>query len=157
MTNQTEKQIINIIALDRIGIPAKSLSGKLDRRKEKIAESLSLSKAGYTGERAYARVEFEDRMKARKLTEAVDFFCTEYPKYGQILTQMIEDERSVTETYLYFGLNKGCKLSSEDYLNVMRDLGFTEQSARNLYPELIEASRFISRKRKESERSILIG
>jgi hypothetical protein len=56
-------------------------------------------------------------------------------------------------------VNAGKKLTAEDYLGVMENLGFSETSARNLYPELIEVSRNLSRRkaRKDEERSILIG
>lgn len=52
-------------------------------------------------------------------------------------------------------MQPGCRLTADDYLGVMTNLGFTEAQARNLYEPLIEASRQISKKRSE-ERSILI-
>ena len=69
----------------------------------------------------------------------------------------IEEERSVREDHFYFGVNNGCRLTADDYLGVMIGLGFTETTARRLYPELIETSRKMSRRRKEEERSVLIG
>lgn len=157
MTNETESRILSLITADRLGIPIKSLAGKLDRRKEKFAQAISLPNGKYQGERVYARIEAEDKLKSRTITQAVELFCTEYPTYGGKLQQMIEDQRSVNETHLYFGVNPGCRLSSEDYLGIMKDLGFSEQSARDLYPLLMDASRNIKKARQDGERSILIG
>ena len=70
---------------------------------------------------------------------------------------MIEETRAAKETNLYFGIQAGCRLTSDDYMGVMTNLGFTEAQARNLYEPLIEASRTIAKKRAEGERSILIG
>ena len=155
-TNETlERQVIRLNAIDRIEIPISSLSGKLKRMKPKFASSLDIPNGKYAGERVYARVEISDELKARQMKEAVNEFCEENPKYGQILTQKIEDKRSVRETHMYFGVNEGCRLTADDYLGVMSDLGFTEAQARNLYEPLINASRSISRKRLE-ERSVLI-
>ena len=114
-------------------------------------------KGKFEGERVYARIEAEDMMKARTLREAVDKFCEDHPRIGEELQQYIEDERSVSETHLYFGINEGCRLTADDYIGVMTGMGFTEITARKLYPELMEVSRKMSRKRKETERSVLIG
>ncbi len=151
-----ERQILQLNAMDRIEIPISSLSGKLKRMKPKFASSLDLPEGRYDGERVYARVEFEDKLKARKIKDAVAEYCEKYPAQGQILTQMIEDARSEREQHLYFGVNAGCRLTADDYLGVMGDLGFTEAQARNLYEPLINTSRTISKKRAE-ERCVLVG
>jgi hypothetical protein len=39
----------------------------------------------------------------------------------------------------------------------MQDLGFSQAISERLYPELMDISRKLSRKRDEIERSILIG
>lgn len=157
MTNETlERQILDLVAVDRFHIVASSMDGKLKRRKDKAAESLDLPKGRYAGERVYARVEVEDKLKSKRMSDAVAEYCETYPAQGKILTQMIEDQRSVSETHLYFGVNQGCRLTADDYLGVMSDLGFTEKQAADLYEPLINSSRAIAKKRDE-ERSILIG
>ena len=60
------------------------------------------------------------------------------------------------ESHLYFVVNPGCRLTADDYLGVMANLGFTEAQARNLYSPLIETSRAIAKKRDE-ERSVMLG
>ena len=155
-TNETlERQILGMIAIDRFHIVASSLDGKLKRRKEKAAEDLELPNGRYNGERVYARTEFEDKLKARTITEAVAEFCEENPKYGEILTKKIEDKRAAKETRIYFGVNPGRRLAADDYLGVMSDLGFTEAQARVLYEPLIGTSRALEKKRDE-ERSVMV-
>ncbi len=158
MDLKTERQLIQLIATDRIEMPISSMSGKLKRQKPKLASALNLDqwKGNYEGERVYGRVEIEDKLKARKITEAVDEFITKYPKPGEILSQIIEEKRSESETHLYFGVNQGCRLTSDDYMGVMKNLGFTEATARGLYSELIDVSRKLS-KARDKERSVLIG
>lgn len=153
-----ERQIIQVIATDRIEIPISSLSGKLKRSKPKMAGLIDLVdyKGNYKGERVYARVETTNEDKARSMKEAVADFASKYPKEGVILYAMIEERRVCKETYLYFGMNEGRKLSHMDYIDVMKGLGFSDIRSEGLYQELMEVSRNISKKRDE-ERSVLIG
>jgi len=155
MTEQLERQIIELVATDRLEIPISSMSGKFKRKKPKLAKGMDLPKGGYTGNRVYAQVEFEDKLKARGMKDAIADFSTEYPKYGEILNQMIEDKRSVRETHMYFGMNEGCRLTGDDYLGVLTDIGFTEGQARSFYEPLINASRKISKARNE-DRSVMV-
>ena len=158
MTDNIERQIIEVIATDRIHIPISSMEGKLKRKKPKLAKEIAIGDYDddFQGERVYARVEEEDRLKARGMKEAIGLFKQEYPKYGNILQELIDEERKLRETHMYFGVNPGCRLTAEDYMNVMTGLGFTEKTAQSLYPELMDISRNMSRKREE-ERSVLIG
>ncbi|MEK6852391.1 MAG: hypothetical protein AABX59_00785 [Nanoarchaeota archaeon] len=153
-----ERQVIALVAADRIEIPISSLSGKLKRMKPKLAQQIILpsKEKPYNGERVYARIETENEQKARGMKEGIEVFCEKYPQYGTILKGIIEEEREVRETHLYFGMNDGKRLTADDYLTVMADLGFGEASARSLYHELVEVSRNISKKRDE-ERSIMLG
>ena len=154
---ELEKQIIELIATDRIDIPISSMSGKLKRQKPKIATGIDFEgRSSYQGERVYARVEYEEKEKARGIREGVDEFSKKFPQYGKILNGIIEEKRVERETHLYFGLQEGRRLTADDYMGVMKNLGFTEVTARSLYPELMDISRNLSRKRDE-ERSILIG
>lgn len=153
-----ERQVIELVATDRMHMPVSSLDGKLKRMKPKLAKAIILpnGKASYNGERVYARVGDENLQKARGIKEGVANFCEQYPQYGKILHGMIEQEREVRETHLYFGMQEGKRLTAEDYLGVMANLGFSEGTARGLYGELIEVSRSLAKKRDE-ERSVMIG
>ena len=91
------------------------------------------------------------------MSDAVAKYCEEHPAEGKVLTQYIEDERAVKEIYLHFGVQEGKRLTAEDYLGVMENLGFSPATARSLYPELMDISRKIQTKREYAERSILIG
>ena len=150
-----EKQILEIIATDRIDIPISSMSGKLKRAKPKIARDLEIDDA-YEGDRAYIRVEETDKMKARGMKDGVAKFSEEFPRYGKILEGYIEEQRALSEIHLYFGMNKGCRLTADDYHGVTQDLGFTQAQSNALYQPIIDASRKISRARAE-ERSVMIG
>jgi hypothetical protein len=155
---QLERQVIELIATDRISIPIKSMAGKLDKKRPKLARTIVLTEycGEFVGDRVYASISYEDRMKTRGMRDGVEEFTQRYPRYGAILNGLIEEERALRETHLDFGVNPGCKLTSEDYMNVMRNLGFSEQTSERLYPELMKISNSLSRKRNE-ERSILVG
>jgi len=161
MTEELEQQIIQLIATDRLDIPISSMSGKLKRQKPKLAQAVDLSEfdGEYYGNRVYARVASEDTMKARGMKDAIEEFAQQYPRHGDILKGMIAEQRAVRETSLYFGVNEGKRLTSDDYMSVMESLGFSQTTAERLYPELIETSRTLSKRksRADEERSILIG
>ncbi len=158
MTNEPlERQLIELIATDRIEIPISSMSGKLKRKKPKLAQAVSLPGSRYSGERVYARLEEQDKMKARTMKEAIADFSAQYPTHGKILTGIIAEKRLQKEKHLYFGVNEGCRLTSADYMGVMKNLGFGEITAERLYGELIDVSRNLSKKRDEYERSVLVG
>lgn len=157
MANNAEKGLIQLIATDRIEIPISSMSGKLKRQKPEIArEAAEEFNVKYNGERVYARIEEEDKMKARGMRDGIDEFSKHYPKYGQLLQEMIDEKRKDREVHMYFGMNDGCRLTEADYMGVMENLGFTPAMASELYPALMDVSRKLSKKRGE-ERSILMG
>ena len=110
----TEKQILELIAMDRIEIPVSSMSGKMKRRKPNLAKAIDLSQYGgsFKGDRAYARIKKEDKDKARGMREGIEAFSEKFPKYGRILQGIIDEKRTLSETHLYFGINPGRKLAS---------------------------------------------
>ena len=151
-----ERKVIELIATDRIDIPISSMSGKLKRRKPKLAQGIDLGGKKYNGERVFAYTHSEDEQKARGVKEGIEKFAEEFPKYGKILRGYIEEQRTIRENYLVFGMQDGCKVTSDDYMGVMTNLGFTEATANHLYPELMNISRKLKNKRDETQRSILI-
>jgi hypothetical protein len=158
MEENIERPLIELIATDRIDKPISSMSGGLKRAKPKLARAVNLVPGGsFEGDRTYARVENSNRNKARGMRAGIDKFIENHPEYGAILEGYIAEERVARETHLIFGMYEGCRITSDDYLGVMENLGFTETTAKNLYPELMDISRNLARKRDEIERSILIG
>ena len=158
MTNEIEQQVIDLIATDRIYRPISSMGGKLKRKRPKLARAIDLGdEVRFESDRVYARLDDTDRMKSRTMKEAVAKFKDNFPRYGEILNGYIEEQRAIRETNLYFGTNEGKRLTSDDYVRVMTDMGFSEKGARDLYPELMDVSRNLARKRNEKERSILIN
>jgi len=150
-----ETKIIELIATDRIDKPISSMSGKLKRRKPKLAQAIGLSKR-YDGDRVFAYISRADKSKARGMKEGIEKFAEEFPKYGRILSGYIEEQRTIREKYMVFGMQEGCKVTSDDYLSVMTNLGFTEATSERLYPELMNISRKLTKKRNECKRDILI-
>ncbi len=157
MTNETERQLINLIAADRIYVPISSLDGKLKRMRPKLAEAVQMPDAAFVGERVYARVTENTAQKAKGMRAAINEFSEKFPEYGVILEGMINEQRTEKEIALCFGVNSGCKLTAQDYMEVMTNLGFNERNAIRVYPELMDASRKLSKARDYEERSILIG
>lgn len=154
-----ERQIIELIASDRIEKPLSSMDNKLRKTKRAQADDIVAAlgnNTSYEGERVYANISENDRERARGMKEAIAEFSLEFPKYGNILQQKIYEKRKRTEKHLYFGTNPGCKLTSDDYMNVMTSLGLTEITARALYPDLMTVSRNLARVRDE-KRSIIVG
>ncbi|MEK6885834.1 MAG: hypothetical protein AABX17_02620 [Nanoarchaeota archaeon] len=155
MTNEKlERQIIELVAADRAYIPVSSMDGKLKRIRVKLAQGIIVPNGRYAGERVFAEVDDTDCMKARGIKEGIEEFERRYPQKGSELRSLIEEKRMERETHLYFGINPGCRLTADDYLGVMANLGFTEAQARTLYNPLIETSRAIAKKRDE-KRSVM--
>lgn len=153
-----EQQIIQLIARDRLEIPLSSMYQKVKNKKGKDAKSLAevLGESRFSSERVFAFVEEEDKERARGMKEAVAEFSEQFPKYGQILAGKIAEKRTIAEKHLYFGVNHGSRLTTDDYVNVMQSLGLSETAARNLYPDLVKVSRKLANEREE-ERSIIVG
>lgn len=156
-----EQQVIRLVAQDRIEIPLSSMYQKLKKAKSRDAKGLAevvrnLDGQEFEGNRTFAYFQREDKERARGMKEAVAEFSQEFPKYGVILQGKIAEKRVRNEEHLYFGVNPGSRLTSDDYLEVMQSLGLSEGTARSLYPDLMEVSRMLSKARQE-ERSVIVG
>jgi|TARA_B100001971_G_C18152139_1_gene516428 hypothetical protein len=159
MTNNLERQIINLVATDRLYKPSSSFDGKLERSRPKIGRSIyeSLSRNKFQGERAYVRVEKDNERKAKDIRAGIQEFAEEFPQYGTILNGMIEKQRVKKETHLYFGMQDGRRLTNDDYLSVLEDMGLGPVTAQKYSDVALDISRNLSKKREETERSVLIG
>ena len=156
-----EQQIIALIAQDRLEIPLSSMYQKIKKAKAKDAKGLAALVKGledleFEGARTYAYVEKEDKEKARGMKEAVSEFAKQFPDYGAILIGKIAEKRKIAEEHLYFGVNTGCRLTTEDYIAVLQSTGLSESTARAMYPDLINVSRKLAKAREE-ERSAIVG
>lgn len=154
-----ERQVIELIAKDRMEIPLSSLYQKVKRQKKSDATGLAGilgTEQRFESDRVYAYAEDEDKQKARKMKEAVAEFQTRYPEAGANLQGIIEEKRMQSERHLYFGVHKGARLTTDDYVGVIQSLGLSEQVARNLYPNLLTISNKLAKAREE-ERCILVG
>jgi len=156
---ELEKYVRHLIALDVLYKPLSSLGDKGKRRAEKSAKEISklLKTDKEISERIFAKIDRRDEEKARTLREGIDAFNKRYPKYGNLLEKMIEETRTRKDKYLVFGLNKGYKLSEDDYVGVMMDLGFTRREANETYPHIISISERLKKASEQAERTILIS
>jgi len=157
MTN--EQSVLELIAMDRLEMPLSSMYQKIKNSKKQQAQivvsALGRNKS-YEGDRVNASIEKEDKERARGMKEAVAEFAKEFPKYGRILHGKIAEKRVKSEKHLYFGMNDSCKLTSDDYMSVMTSIGLSEATARSLYPDLMEISRKLAKKKQE-DRSVIVG
>ena len=157
MKKAIERELIKLIAMDRFDRIVSSLSGKLKRRKSKLAKSIDLKGKEYQGSRVWAREDKESNLRTRGMKEGIAKFCKKDKRRGRILMGYIEEQREVREDYFSFGMQEGCRMTFDDYMEVMMDMGFTFARAKRLYYPLIGSSRELSRKKQEKERSILIN
>lgn len=158
--NQTsERVVLELIATDRLYIPVNSMGKKLDRARKELAGSIAniVGAEGFHGDRFYAEVVSEDREKARGMREGIEIFKAQYPSQGAVLEGMIRERRTVSERHLHFGMQPEKRLTSDDYLGVMQSLGFTEATARTMYPDLMKVSYALQKKRDFEQRSVMVG
>jgi|SRR3989339_238515 len=154
-----EQEVLTLIAQDRLYMPLSSMDNKLKRARSGLALAVAdeLGETRFQGSRVYAFVEEEDKQKARGMKEAIKEFAEEFPKYGAILEGKIAEKRAMKEKHLYFGTNPESRLTADDYMEVMQNLGLSEATSRSLYPELMTVSRKLKRARDGEERSVIVG
>lgn len=159
MTNY-EEQVRHLIAYDNLDITLNSLHKKADRRHKDIAVELKGAVAdGEDFGCAIAEIKYKDKKLARGMKEAIKAFCAKYPKQGVELLGMIKQKRKSRETHLFYGLEEGRRISSQDYVGAMTDCGLSEGRARELYPTILEISRDLLESREDESglRRILIA
>ena len=123
-TNETlERQVIDLIAADRIFMATSSIDNKLKRIRPKLARAVDLTGNSYSGERVFANVANEEGSKARGMKYAIDAFSRRHPNYGAELRGLVAEQRTFAEPTLYFGMQEGRRLTADDYLGVMANLG----------------------------------
>lgn len=162
MTGSLERQIINLVATDRMYIPSSSFDGKLERRRPKLAKLLDLPSNGFRGERAYARYESSNKHVAKDIKTGVIEYCQEFPQDGKILMGMIEKHRKKREKHVYFGMQEGKRVHGDDYLAVLADMGLSPSMAEKYLDVSLDIGRKLQQERErkgkpEAERRVLIG
>lgn len=155
---EIEKYVRHMVALDVLGKPFKTLGDRAWRRENKLAKMIAdcLIEKYDVGERVFVEVEKIDEEKARTLREGVEAFKKEFPRYGKILEEMIKGRRIRKNKYLRYGLNEDFVLGSEDYISVMKDLGFEREEACAVYPHIKVISERLGKSKEQSKRLILL-
>jgi len=156
---EVEKYVRWLIALDIISKPLSSLGDKGMRREKKTVKNIValLEKESEISKRIFAKIEKREEEKARTLREGITQFKKKYPSYGTILEGIIAETRIKKNEYLIYGLNENYKLSEEDYVRVMMDLGFKRREAVSIYPHIIAISERLGKASEQAERRILIS
>lgn len=153
-----ETYLVLLCGLDRLHKPISSFSSKMKKTQPLFARNFPLEPGKfYEGERAYARVEVANKRKARSLREGIEAFLEKHPEMKDELEKCINEGRKTREKHLYYGLKEGKRISKEDYLHVLTELGLSRARAEALYEPLIQISDDLRTKRHEKESSILIG
>lgn len=129
-------------------------SYRLRKRSKEIAQLLKKDKLKG---RFFARIETDSELRARGIREGIEAFKRRHHKYGEILENLIEEERLKRNRYLVYGLNSRYRLSEREYLQVMKDLGFETRESSALYPHILAISERLGNADVHDERKILIG
>ncbi len=155
---ELEKRVRRLISSDISYRVLKSLGEKGVRRLTKVAtEIVDLLDKEEVNERFFAYLEESEEEKSRTLREGIYLFKIENPRYGDILEGMIAQKRVQRNKNLVYGLNPGYKLSEEDYIHVIMDLGFERREASAIYPHLLRISESLKKANEQEKRTILIG
>ena len=156
---ELEKRVRKSIAGDITSKVLKSLGDKGDRRLKKGAKEIVnlLNEGEEPNYRFCVEIKKTKEEKARTLREGINAFKKKYSRYGNILEGLIAEKRIKRNKNLVYRLNKGYKLSEEDYVQVMMDLGFEKREASAMYPHILAFSERLGKADEQLERTILIS
>jgi|APSaa5957512622_1039677.scaffolds.fasta_scaffold67846_2 hypothetical protein len=164
MSQELEREVISLVATDRLYVPSSSFDGKLERSRPKIGKAIAgieefqeVYEGDFQGERTYATVTTVNKQKARDMRTGIEEFSQEFPQYGTILNGFIEKQRVKKEQHLQFGMQDGKRLTKEDYVEVLTNMGLGPVTAEKYCDVALDISRTMNRKRGYEDRSVLIG
>ena len=163
MANGYESDVRKLVAYDNLDIPLCALHNRVDRKHGKLARALEAPiDAGENFGCANVAVVYEDKKKARAMRDGVNQFCDKYPSEGRELQKMISSKRTIRETHLHYGIPEGRRISSQDYVQAMVDVGLTQTQAEAFYPKVLDVLRTLQRLRGKKTtsaglRDVLIG
>ena len=156
--SELENRVRRLIAGDITYRVLKSLGDKGDRRlKKRAAEIVFLLDQEEPSGRFYAGIEKIDEEKAKTMKEGINAFKKKYPRYGKILEGLIAQTRLSKNKNLVYGLSEGYKLSEEDYVQIMMDLGFERREASAMYPHILAISERLGKADEHRQRTILLS
>ena len=156
--SELENKVRRLIAGDITYRVLKSLGERGNRRlKKRAVEIVCLLKEGEEpNSRFYVEIERIKEEKARTMRGGINAFKKKYPNYGKILEGLIAEKRIKRNKNLVYRLNKGYKLSEEDYVQIMMDLGFEKREASAMYPHILAISERLEKADEQMERTILL-
>jgi len=156
--SELESRVRRLVAADITYRVFKSLGDKGIRRLNKSAEEIvQLLESEEPGYRFLSKIEESEEKKARTLRQGIDIFREKHTRSGVILERIIAETRAKKNRHLVYGLNEGYKLSEEDYVQIMIDLGFDRREASGLYPHITAISERLDKANETAERKILLS
>lgn len=157
--SELENRVRRMVAADITYRVLKNLGEKGIRRLKKRALEIVdlLDKGEEPNDRFYVEIERIEKEKARTMKAGVNAFKKEYPSYGKILEGLIAEKRIRRNKNLVYRLNKGYKLSEEDYVQIMMDLNFERREASAMYPHILASSERLKKVDEQMKRTILLS
>ena len=156
--SELENKVRRLIAGDITSKVLKSLGDKGDRRLKKGAKEIVnlLNEGEEPNDRFCVGIKKTKEEKARTLRKGINAFKKKYSRYGDILEGIIAEKRIKRNKNLVYRLNKGYKLSEEDYVQIIMDLGFEKREASAMYPHILAISERLEKADEQMERTILL-
>jgi hypothetical protein len=153
ITSQTEDLIAYHALKSGFDIMCKRAQRKLAPTAESVYERLKKGQK-IQGAPVQAQYRFESYDKSRTLTEGINEFSQQHPKYGAKLKQIIDETRKTKRRYLTFG--KTDELDNQVYQKALEDIGVPEHMREGLLENILEISDTFSKKRANGLTELLI-
>ncbi|PLW80071.1 hypothetical protein C0585_04095 [Candidatus Woesearchaeota archaeon] len=153
-------ETMDLIAYSNIKSSLDSFAKRADRVVKPLASSTyeRLTKGQNISENSgiIADYRFEDKDKARTLTEGIKEFKARFPEYGSKLQDIIDETRKTKKRYVNFGLEQGFELPNEIYIDALRKIGIQESRLKSTYNSVMAMSDVLAKKKKEGLTELLI-
>lgn len=153
VTKQTE----SLIAYHTLKSGADIITKRLDRQLKPVANEIytRLVKGQKINDPSVtATYRFENKDKARTLTEGIEEFSKRFPEYGAKLKDIISETRKTKRRYLCFGEND--ELPQETYTQVLKNIGIPQHMQKGLVANIKAVSDALSQRREDGLMEILI-
>ncbi len=154
------ENVENLVAYNKITSPFGSLYKRLDRKYRELGKQVyeGLVKGNKLPEKACvdARLHWEDTSLARSYSLALQEFKQVDPEAYEKFMEIKKKHTKSRRNYVMFGLSEGEDLPKEIYLDIMKDVGLTEDNASQIYDSLMDFSKSLDKKKKENLEKLLV-
>ncbi len=154
------ENVENLVAYNNITSPFGSLYKRLDRKYREVGKQVyeGLVKGNKLPEKSSvdAKLHWEDTNLARSYSLALQEFKQVDPKAHERFMEIKKKHTKSRRNYVMFGILEGEDLPKEIYLEIMKDVGLNEDGASKIYDSLMDFSRNLDKKKKESLEKLLV-